>query len=131
MSTHELTLLACESCGHDEFVEIRRTETRRYGYFASTDRSILMIEQTEDEESRDDSVVLRCTRCYEPAYEWLSPIGDDHRVSANRRRQQRPRSIDGEDFVRSLGFDDIADEIAERKRPVEGNESDHADPEDA
>ncbi len=30
--------------------------------------------------------------------------------------RRRPGSIDGEDFVRSLGFDDVADEIAEIKR---------------
>jgi hypothetical protein len=101
--------LTCE-CGHDVFVEITSTESRVHGKFVLTEKSILLLEQHEGVaqlDNRTTALVLRCDRCGKPAYEWLSPIGDD----APSYRGRAERRMTGEAFVRSLGFDDIADEI--------------------
>jgi hypothetical protein len=45
---------------------------------------------------------------------WLNDAGGE------RRAARRAGSMDGEDFARSLGFDDVADEIAEIKRRRRG-----------
>lgn len=90
--THELKLLFCENCGHDEFIEIALTESRVVGKFALTKANILLIERDDPPEYRERSHTVRCLRCRKPAYEWLSPIGDDA-PGYKRRGQERERPL--------------------------------------
>jgi ribosomal protein L37E len=72
--------LTCERCGHDVFVEITSTESRVYGKFELREDAIVLLEQHEgvpELDRRETALILRCDRCGKPAYEWLSPIGDD------------------------------------------------------
>jgi hypothetical protein len=111
----ERKAMTCENCGHDVFMEITSTESRVCGKFELREDAIVLLEQHEEVpefDRRETALILRRVRCGKPAYERLSPIGDD--APGFRRRPQR--WIDGIEFVRSLGFDEVADEIEEERR---------------
>lgn len=91
------TSVTCTECGHDVFVELTNTETRRYGRFELVDGRIVQLEEhdgmPEQLTNRTLSVILRCERCGHYAYDWLSPIGAD---------APGKRTMSGEELIRSL-----------------------------